>query len=137
MQGRMFGQLGRRVLMSVRFFHASRPALDEITVVPRISKRIAMAGKYSRREAEELIKGNRVTVNGKKAELWTKVNLGDCVRLDGAIVPGPQCTRIFLAHKLRGEIVSRDDPLGRRTIMERMALMGVPRPLFTVVRDLL
>jgi len=50
----------------------------------RINKYLAETGVCSRREADALIEGGRVTVNGARAVLGTKVNEGDAVLLDGA-----------------------------------------------------
>lgn len=49
----------------------------------RINKHIAETGHCSRREADRLIEGKRVTVNGKPAGIGTEVLDGDEVRIDG------------------------------------------------------
>lgn len=49
----------------------------------RVNKFIADTGFCSRREAEELIKAGRVTVNGHKPSLTTRVEEGDAVLVDG------------------------------------------------------
>lgn len=49
----------------------------------RVNKYIADTGFCSRREAEELIKAGRVTVNGQKPSLTTRVAEGDSVLVDG------------------------------------------------------
>jgi len=46
-----------------------------------LQKYIAQSGKYSRREAEELIRKGSVTVNGRKAELGMRVEEGDLVEV--------------------------------------------------------
>ncbi|KPV59962.1 pseudouridine synthase [Paenibacillus sp. A3] len=49
----------------------------------RINKYISETGICSRREADQLIEGKRVTINGQLAELGSRVNEGDDVRIDG------------------------------------------------------
>lgn len=49
----------------------------------RINKFLAEAGIVSRRGADKWIEDGRVTINGKLAELGSKVETGDDVRVDG------------------------------------------------------
>jgi len=49
----------------------------------RINKFISETGFCSRREADKLIEAGRVTINGKKPEMGTKVNPEDSVEIDG------------------------------------------------------
>ena len=56
----------------------------------RLNKYISEAGICSRREADALIAGGRVTINGKKAELGTQVGEDDDVRIDGKPVGAPK-----------------------------------------------
>jgi 23S rRNA pseudouridine2604 synthase len=49
----------------------------------RINKHLAETGACSRREADEWIEAGRVTVNGARAVLGTRVQDGDDVRVDG------------------------------------------------------
>lgn len=49
----------------------------------RLNKFISETGICSRREADKLIEQGRVTINGKRAEMGTKVKPGDQVRVDG------------------------------------------------------
>jgi 23S rRNA pseudouridine2604 synthase len=52
----------------------------------RINKFISETGVCSRREADRLIEQGRVTVNGTKAELGTKVTLADEIKIDGKLI---------------------------------------------------
>lgn len=52
----------------------------------RLNKFISEKGICSRREADKLIEGNHVTVNGKIAEMGTKISEDDEVRLDGKLL---------------------------------------------------
>lgn len=49
----------------------------------RINKYISETGIVSRREADKLVAANRVTINGKPAELGSVVGQDDIVMLDG------------------------------------------------------
>ncbi len=89
----------------------------------RIQKALATAGVASRREIERLIDEGRIEVNGKAVELGYKVAAGDRVRVDGRLVElsqAPEPVRVLLYKKRVGEIVTRDDPEGRRTVFRKL-----------------
>ncbi|MDR3428654.1 23S rRNA pseudouridine(2605) synthase RluB [Silvimonas sp.] len=89
----------------------------------RLQKALAFSGWGSRREAETWVSEGRVSVNGKIAELGTKVKQGDDVRVDGKRVSlrwPDRLPRIVMYHKQEGELVTRDDPQGRVTVFERL-----------------
>jgi pseudouridine synthase len=86
----------------------------------RLNKLLARAGVASRRAAEELIAGGRVSVNGVVV-----TDLGhsadperDAVRLDGELVSLPR-ERVYIAfHKPRNVLTTVSDPRGRPTVMD-------------------
>lgn len=85
----------------------------------RLQKLIARAGVCSRREAEELIREGRVTVNGRTAELGDQADLGtDSVKVDGKRLKPPQRLRYILLHKPRGFVTTTEDPQGRATVLD-------------------
>ena len=89
----------------------------------RIQKLLATAGVASRRAIEEWIAEGRITVNGRPAEVGQKVDHDDHVRVDGRLVAltrkaGP--LRVILFRKKTGELVTRDDPDGRRTVFRKL-----------------
>ncbi|HEY0974112.1 MAG TPA: pseudouridine synthase [Solimonas sp.] len=89
----------------------------------RIQKALATAGVASRREVERLIEEGRITVNGKPAEVGQKVEAGDHIRVDGrpvALNERTEAPRVLLYKKRVGEIVTRDDPEGRRTVFRKL-----------------
>jgi 23S rRNA pseudouridine2605 synthase len=67
---------------------------------------------------EELIVDGRVTVNGQRAELGRRVDVGhDVVAFDGvalAVLPG---LVHYLLHKPAGVVTTARDPLGRPTVL--------------------
>jgi 23S rRNA pseudouridine2604 synthase len=52
----------------------------------RLNKFISDTGFCSRREADKLIEQGRVTINGKRPELGTKVSNRDSVKVDGRLI---------------------------------------------------
>jgi len=52
----------------------------------RLNKYLGESGRWSRREADELIAEGRVTINGKVVALGTQVQPGDEVKVDGDVV---------------------------------------------------
>lgn len=89
----------------------------------RIQKLLATAGIASRRAIEDWIAEGRITVNGRPAEIGQKVNHDDNVRVDGRLVALARKAapvRVILFRKKTGELVTRDDPDGRRTVFRKL-----------------
>ena len=63
----------------------------------RLNKFISDTGFCSRREADKIIEQGRVSINGKIAELGTKVNAFDEVRVDGKLIREKTEKLIYLA----------------------------------------
>ncbi|MBV8147495.1 MAG: rRNA pseudouridine synthase [Candidatus Eremiobacteraeota bacterium] len=80
---------------------------------------MAQAGVASRREADALIAGGRVVVNGcVMRELGTQVRAEDRIEVNGAAIK-PTPTRVYLVlHKPPGVVTTLRDPQGRRTIAD-------------------
>jgi 23S rRNA pseudouridine2605 synthase len=83
----------------------------------RLNAYLARAGIASRRGADELIKGGRVRVNGRPAELNTFVGAGDVVEVDGRQVEKEQLAHVLL-HKPAGAVTTARDPHGRPTVAD-------------------
>jgi 23S rRNA pseudouridine2605 synthase len=92
----------------------------------RIQKVLARAGYGSRRQLEVLIKEGKVSVNGSIAKLGDQVDIGDSLRLDDKplsakrIWQKPQ--QVLLYNKPVGEVCTRKDPEGRRTIFQSLPI---------------
>jgi 23S rRNA pseudouridine2605 synthase len=82
----------------------------------RLNAYLARAGVASRRKADELIKGGRVTVNGEPGELNTFVESRDVVRLDGKPLALEPLAYVLL-HKPAGVVTTARDPQGRPTVV--------------------
>jgi 23S rRNA pseudouridine2605 synthase len=81
----------------------------------RVNRYLASTGLGSRRAVEELIRESRVTVNGQVADLATRVNDGDDVRVDGEPVR-PEAVVAVILNKPRGVVTTAHDPQGRPTV---------------------
>jgi len=88
----------------------------------KLQKVLARAGLGSRREMERWIEEGRVTVNGRKAALGDRVEVRDRLAVDGNALDltTAQDARCILYHKPPGEVCTRKDPEGRRTVFERL-----------------
>ena len=88
----------------------------------KLQKVLARTGLGSRREMERWIEQGRVTVEGRPASLGDRVNASARITVDGKplnTAPAEE-TRCILYHKPTGEVCSRKDPQGRRTVFERL-----------------
>jgi 23S rRNA pseudouridine2605 synthase len=85
----------------------------------RLNKAIAACGIASRRDADELIKAGKVSVNGVTVtNLATVVNPGkDVLKVEGKSILSKELTYIAL-HKPKGVITSCEDEKNRRTVLD-------------------
>lgn len=102
----------------------------------KLSRRIAMAGIASRRAADVLIREGKVELNGAIVrDVTTRVTHDDVISANGtrisSLLPG---LKLWIVHKLPGELVTNHDPKGRPTIMRRLANMGLPPHLMAIGR---
>lgn len=89
----------------------------------KLHKALATAGMGSRREMEQLIADGRVTLNGQVAKVADRVKPGDLVKVNGKVIRlgwKKQLPRVLIYHKQEGEIVSRDDPEGRKSVFDNL-----------------
>lgn len=97
----------------------------------KLHKLLAQAGCGSRREMERVIAAGRVSVNGKAATLGDRATVRDVIKLDGKPVklgaaPGSESI-VLIYNKPEGEICSRSDPEGRRTVYESLPKLAAGR----------
>lgn len=88
----------------------------------KLQKVLARAGLGSRREMEKWISDGRVKLDGRIAELGDRVCGNAAIEVDGqALSHAPaEAVRCLLYHKPTGEVCTRKDPEGRRTVFERL-----------------
>jgi len=92
----------------------------------RLQKVLAQAGIASRRACEALISEGRVEVNSEVVlEQGRRVDPDrDVIRVDGARIPPPRRHLYLAMNKPRGVVVTMDDPEGRRTVADVLAMSG-------------
>jgi len=100
----------------------------------RLQKIIAHAGFASRREAEEMIRTGRVTVNGRVVtELGTKADgERDHIKVDGKLITRAEPHRYILLYKPKEVMTTVDDPEGRTTVID--LIRGVRERIYPVGR---
>lgn len=98
--------------------------------IERIQKVLAEAGVASRRAIEEMVAEGRIKVNGEPATPGQKIGPGDRVTVDGRQVRHSterEPTRVLLYKKRTGELVTRDDPEGRKTVFRKLPKLDTGR----------
>ena len=93
----------------------------------RVQKALSRLGFGSRREIERWIQQGRVKVNGELVELGAKVHEGDHVLCNGrrAVIQAPSHNvRVLVYNKPEGEVSTRRDEAGRRTVYD--SIPGLP-----------
>lgn len=95
-----------------------RPQVETL----RLNKMISHRSTYSRREADALIKEGKVTLNGKVVtDLATQVTNEDVITVNGHPLKHPEAMiTVIVYHKPKGELVTKKDPRGRKTIYETL-----------------
>jgi 23S rRNA pseudouridine2605 synthase len=89
----------------------------------RLNKFLSHNSNYSRREADKLIEEGRVKVNGKVVtNLATKVSSKDEVQIGKKNIKEDKnkIYTVIVYNKPKGEIVSKKDPQGRKTIYDSL-----------------
>ena len=90
----------------------------------KLQKLLAQAGMGSRREMERVITAGRVKVNGDVAKLGDRISGRETVTVDGKSVnlqvSGQYAGKVLIYNKPEGEICSRNDPEGRKTVFDRL-----------------
>ena len=89
----------------------------------RLNKFLSHNSNYSRREADKLIEEGRVKVNGKVVtNLATKVSNSDEVHIGKKFIREDKnkISTVIVYNKPKGELVTKKDPQGRRTIYDSL-----------------
>jgi len=129
----MNAMLSRKPQIHGADWDGEESAPSQIQEVVRLNKFIANSGVCSRREADTMILGGVVTVNGEVVtELGTKINvLTDDVRFNGQRLKGEEKVYIVM-NKPKGYVTTASDPHAERTVMD--LIKGCPRRVFPVGR---
>ncbi len=97
----------------------------------RINKYLSEIGFCSRREADKLIEQNRITVNGKTAELGTRITENDEIKVDGKNIGKKKESRIYLAFNKPAGIECTTNTAVKSNIVD---FINFPERIFPVGR---
>lgn len=86
----------------------------------RLNKFISHNTSYSRREADELIKNSKVSVNGRIINDFIEVSGEEKIRINGRLVKLKKDFTMIVYNKQKGELVTKKDDRGRRTIYDSL-----------------
>ena len=87
----------------------------------RIAKIIARVGICSRRDAEKLIAGGRVTLDGEAVtQQGTRARDDQAIAIDSRPIKNAEPTRLWRYHKPTGLVTTHRDPQGRPTVFEKL-----------------
>ncbi len=88
----------------------------------RLAKYLAHAGVASRRAAEKVIAGGRVSVDGKIVlDPARDVGEDSRVTVDGRALDGPEARVVYALHKPLGVLCTAHDPRGRTTVLDLLS----------------
>jgi 23S rRNA pseudouridine2605 synthase len=84
----------------------------------RVQKLISQAGVASRREAEELIKKHKVSINGVIASLGQRAKMSDKIIVNGEELPQQQEHKYYIINKPKRTICTLKDNFNRTIITD-------------------
>lgn len=96
----------------------------------RVNKFISETGYCSRREADRLVEKGQVFIDGKKAEMGSKVLPGQQVKVNGQVI-NVEMERIYIAFNKPVGIVSTTDPKEKHNIVK---YINHPQRIFHIGR---
>ncbi len=106
--------------------------MDSIEESIRINKFLSEAGFCSRRQADKLIEGKRVKINGVIPEVGTKVSPSDEVRVDNKIIVISEKEKIYIAfNKPKGIVCTTDTKREKNNIID---YINYPERVFPIGR---
>lgn len=98
----------------------------------RINKYLSEVGYCSRRAADKLLEQGRITINGKKPELGTKVSEADEIRVDGILITENDEKPVYIAlNKPIGIVCTTDNKREKNNIID---FINYPKRIFPIGR---
>lgn len=97
----------------------------------RLNKYLSDAGICSRREADRLIESGKVLVDGRPAEMGTKVTPDQTVVCDGKVVGGKEESVFLIVNKPKGIVCTTSDKDHAENIVE---FLNYPKRIYPVGR---
>lgn len=97
----------------------------------RLNKFLVDAGVCSRREADRLIEGGKITVDGQPAILGQKVTGQEKIVVNGKHVGAPTTKRVYLAYHKPVGVICTSDPKATDNIIEAV---NYPERVFHIGR---
>lgn len=98
----------------------------------RINKYLSEVGYCSRRAADKLLEQGRLTINGKKPELGTKIFAGDEIRVDGQLIEDKKEDHVYIAfNKPIGIVCTTDTRVEKDNIID---YINHPKRIFPIGR---
>ncbi|MDR1494994.1 MAG: rRNA pseudouridine synthase [Rickettsiales bacterium] len=92
----------------------------------RVAKVIANSGYCSRREAERLIAGGFVQINGVPIDTPAIMIIDQTIKIKNKLLPRNEKIKMWIFYKPKGFMVTNRDPHGRKTIYDILPT-GLPR----------
>lgn len=86
----------------------------------RLNKFISHNTGYSRREADELIKNGKVSVNGRIVSDFIEIDESDKIHINKHLIKLKKDFTMIIYNKPKGELVSKKDDRGRKTIYDSL-----------------
>lgn len=86
----------------------------------RLNKFISHNTGYSRREADELIKQGKVSINGRVVSDFIEVSGEEKIRIGSRLIKPKTEFTMIVYNKPKGELVTKKDDRGRRTIYDSL-----------------
>lgn len=98
----------------------------------RINKYLSEVGFCSRREADKLLEQGRITINGEKPELGTKVSAEDEIKVNGKLITEPAEEHVYIAfNKPTGIVCTTDTKREKNNIVD---YINHPKRIFPIGR---
>lgn len=98
----------------------------------RINKYLSEVGFCSRREADKLLEQGKITINGEKPEMGTKVSSEDKIRVNGKLIIMPTEEHVYIAlNKPVGIVCTTDQKREKNNIVD---FINHPKRIFPIGR---